>query len=99
MKKENLVFLLIVIIALSLFGCFVYDREINYEWVTTQTKHIVVEKQIIKVSTNNFGAFREEYKLLLDNGELQDAELEEYMSFNKDDTITITNHYKERTND
>jgi hypothetical protein len=94
--KENIILIAIFILFFSGFGWAIYDRENNCELVTQEEKHIIIEKQIIRESTNNFGAFREEYKVLLENGKIEDLELDQYMSFKIGDSITITSTYEQR---
>jgi len=90
------VFIAIFILFFAGFGWVIYDVENNYELVIQEERHVILEKQIIRESTNNFGAFREEYKILLENGEIKDLELDQYMSYNIGDSITITSTYKQR---
>lgn len=91
--KTNIILIAVVLLCFGGFGCVVYNRESNYEQVTDKEIHIVKNKQVIGKSTSNFGAFREEYKLLLETNEVQDVKLEEYMDCNIGDTIIISKTY------
>lgn len=93
--RYNIVLATILIATLSAFGYFVYNLENNYELVTEKETHIIQAKQTVIKSTNNFGAFREEYKFLLEHGEIRDVELEEYMSYEIGDTIVVELTYKQ----
>lgn len=89
---------MVIICLLFCFGGFaylVYDSETNYKWVEVKETHTIKNKQTIRESTNNFGAFREEYKFLLENGELKDVELNEYMNYESGDTIVLINNYRQ----
>jgi hypothetical protein len=94
--RDNIIITILVTLMLALFSYFIYVTQDSYELVIQEEKHIIIEKQIIRESTNNFGAFREEYKILPENGEIKDLELDQYMSYNIGDSITITSTYKQR---
>lgn len=94
--RENIILAVITVVTLFTFSYFIFNAENNYEWVNEEEAHVIQAKQIVKESTNNFGAFREEYKFLLENGKIRDVELEDYMSYGVGDTIVVSLTYKQQ---
>lgn len=90
------IFGLIAIGMISLVVYEIYDRNTNYETHFETVTHVIVNKESEQESINNLGNFRTNYYLLLDDGELKDVELKEYMSLNIGDTISWTESYETR---
>lgn len=87
------------LIALGMIGMVIYeinDRHTNYETHFETITHVIINKESEKESINNFGNFRTNYYLLLDDGKLKNVELKEYMSLNIGDTISWTESYEVR---
>ena len=53
----------------------------------TEVISVVVAKQSEHVSINNLGAFRTDYYLLYESGDLERVTLKSYMEFNVGDTL------------
>jgi hypothetical protein len=88
--KENILIIALAIFAFIFIGLsFDYlknEKNIQFE----EKEYIIISKQITKESTNNFGAFREEYNFLLNNDEIETVDLETFMKYKENDTILIT---------
>lgn len=95
-KILDAVFIFIVVGMFSFLGCYIYDRNTNYETHFETVTHVIINKESEQESTNNLGNFRTNYYLLLDSGELKDVELKEYMSLNIGDTISWIESYETR---
>jgi len=80
----------ILLVAVSIWLIFItFDkREMGKE--TLQYEVVIKKKYSEQVSTNNFGAFRNRYYFLYDNGHLTPVELEEFIKFEVGDTLVIT---------
>lgn len=87
---------LILIGMISMAAYEIYDRNTNYETHFEKVTHVIVNKESEQESINNLGNFRTNYYLLLDDGELKEVELKEYMSLNIGDTISWTESYETR---
>lgn len=90
------IFGLIAIGMISLVVYEIHNRHTNYETHFETVTYVIINKESEQESTNNLGNFRTNYYLLLDNGELKDVELKEYMSLNIGDTISWTESYETR---
>lgn len=90
------VFFIIAISGISMVVYKIHDRNTNYETHFETVTHVIINKESEQESTNNLGNFRTNYYLLLDDGELKNVELKEYMSLNIGDTISWTESYETR---
>ena len=89
-KTQLIAFVYVMLVAVFLVGCDKFIpkyEERNYEVV-------IAKKYTENESTNNFGAFRTNHYFLYTNGNLEDVELELYISSEIGDTIVKTESYR-----
>jgi len=84
---KNCVILLVAVGILFIFIAL-DKREMGKE--TLKYTVVIKKKYSEQVSTNNFGAFRNKYYFLYDNGHLTPVELEEFVKFEVGDTLVVT---------
>lgn len=76
----------VLLVAVLFAGCEIKERK--YE--TVKTELIIVKKYAEIESRNNMGAFDTYHYFLYNNGELEDVELKEYITYEIGDTIVKT---------
>lgn len=76
----------VLLVAVLFAGCEIKERK--YE--TVKTELIIVKKYAEIESRNNMGAFDKYHYFLYNNGELEDVELKEYITYEIGDTIVKT---------
>ena len=76
----------VLLVSVLFAGCEIKERK--YE--TVKTELIIVKKYAEIESRNNMGAFDTYHYFLYNNGELEDVELKEYITYEIGDTIVKT---------
>lgn len=85
-KNQLIAFAYVLLVAVLFTSCEIKERK--YE--TIETKLVLFKKYAEAESRNNMGAFNTYHYFLYSNGELEDVELKEYMTYEVGDTIIKT---------
>jgi hypothetical protein len=85
-KNQLIAFAYVLLVAVLFIGCEIKERK----YKTVKTELIIVKKYAEIESRNNMGAFDTYHYFLYNNGELEDVELKEYITYEIGDTIVKT---------